>query len=121
MPNPTVPHAHADDAAGIWDDLVNKLNVTVHDNPFTTVDYPYEPQGSFPSTTSATATENKILLLRKAVRRRKKKKKKKNTHSHTHTHTAHCMTDGDAAPTLQQKRSGGACRSSLHFFLAMLS
>ena len=38
-------HAHADDVAGIWDDLVNKLNVTVHDNPFTTVDYPYEPQG----------------------------------------------------------------------------
>lgn len=37
-------HAHPEDIEAVWQDLM-AMGVDVHDNPFSTADYPYDPQG----------------------------------------------------------------------------
>ena len=37
-------HAHPDDVAQIWQSLLG-LGVDVRENPYSSADYPYDPQG----------------------------------------------------------------------------
>ena len=51
-------HAHPDDVEAIWHDL-ESLGVEVRQNPLSTVDYPYEPQGIISIFLNDTSTSEK--------------------------------------------------------------